>query len=298
MFVWARKETNQSLFLFDLGLCAWYVSTGDIMKEDRIALIRQMLFRGGKVSCSELTRMFDVTTATIRRDLDRLEAEGQIRRTHGGAELIRRQDQEAREIMVVPPWSSRIASCYEEKKAIAREVAVLIPDNSTVFIDSGTTIYEVAKLIAGRSNLTVISNSLRASEYLGMFPNIQLYFLGGKIAYSMLASAGIMARDCLSYFTVIDYCIISADAFSVENGMREHFMETAILKKAIIEKSNMVIAALDHTKFIKNASAPICNCSVDSIHTLVTDSGTDRENLEQLRRAGINVIVADTGRNK
>ncbi|MBO4410125.1 MAG: DeoR/GlpR transcriptional regulator [Spirochaetales bacterium] len=262
------------------------------MKNDRTAQIRQILFRDGKVSCSELVKMFDVTPATIRRDLSELEKEGQIRRTHGGAELLRRKEQEAREISVVPPWPARTYSCRKEKEAIARRISSLIPDNSTIFIDNGTTVFEVVKQITGHNNLTVISNSLRASEYLGMYPNIQVYFLGGKIAHSMLASSGIMASDCLSYFTSIDYCIVSADAFSIENGLREHFMETAILKKAIIDKSSVVIAALDHSKFGKTASAPICNCNVQDIDILVTDSAVPENILSSLREKRINVVVA------
>ena len=263
------------------------------MKNDRTAQIRQILFRDGKVSCNDLVKMFGVTPATIRRDLSELEEEGQIKRTHGGAELLRRRDQEAKEINVVPPWSARSVSCIGEKKAIAREIASIIPDNSTVFIDNGTTVFEVVKLLVNHNNLTVISNSLRASEYLGMYPNIQLYFLGGKIAYSMLASSGIMSRDCLSYFTSIDYCVVSADAFSVENGLREHFMETAILKKTVIEKSSVVIAALDHSKFGKTASAPICNCSVQDIDILVTDSEVAEEDIRALRKKNIDVRIVE-----
>ena len=263
------------------------------MKSDRTAQIRQILFRDGTVNCNDLVKMFGVTPATIRRDLSDLEKEGQVKRTHGGAELLSRRDQEAKEINVVPPWPARSVSCNKEKRAIAREIASIIPDNSTVFIDNGTTVYEVAKLLVNHNNLTVISNSLRASEYLGMYPNIQLYFLGGKIAHSMLASSGIMSRDCLSYFTSIDYCVVSADAFSVENGLREHFMETAILKKAIIDKSSVVIAALDHSKFGKTASAPICNCSVQDIDILVTDSEVAEEDIRALRKKNIDVRIVE-----
>lgn len=263
------------------------------MKNDRTAQIKQILFRDGKVNCNDLAALLNVTNATIRRDLTELEMEGQIRRTHGGAELISRLDQEAKEINIVPPWPTRTDSCRNEKEAIARRISSLIPDNSTIFLDNGTTVFEVAKQLTNHNNLTVISNSLRASEYLGMYPNIQLYFLGGKIAHSMLASSGIMASDCLTYFTSIDYCIVSADAFSIENGLREHFMETAILKKAIIDKSSVVIAALDHSKFGKTASAPICNCNVQDIDVLVTDPAVPESILSALRDKKINVIVVE-----
>lgn len=248
----------------------------------------------GKVNCNDLCDRFGISPATIRRDLNKLEEEGLIRRTYGGAELIRGRSQEAMEINTIPAWSVRQDTCAEEKKAIAREVVKMIPDNSTVFIDSGTTVFEIAKLLTNKSNLTVVSNSMRASAYLGMFPNIQLYFLGGKIAHSMLASSGIMASACLAYFTRIDYCIVSSDAFSVEDGMREHFMETAILKKALIEKSNVVIAALDHSKFGKTASAPICNCSVSDINVLVTDSDISSSDYLKLKEKNINVVIAET----
>ena len=136
------------------------------MKNDRTAQIRQILFRDGKVNCNDLAALFNVTNATIRRDLTELDMEGQIRRTHGGAELISRLDQEAKEINVVPPWPTRTNSCRTEKEAIAREISSLIPDNSTIFIDNGTTVFEVAKQLTNHNNLTVISNSLRASVHM------------------------------------------------------------------------------------------------------------------------------------
>ena len=85
--------------------------------------------------------------------------------------------------------------------------------------------------------------------------------------------------------------MVSADAFSVENGLREHFMETAILKKTVIEKSSVVIAALDHSKFGKTASAPICNCSVQDI--LVTDSEVAEEDIRALRKKNIDVRIVE-----
>lgn len=262
---------------------------GNKMKQDRLTQIKHLLMQNKRVNNNDLTEMFSVSLATIRRDLDRLEEEGVIRRFYGGAELIDGANQK-RSLEEVTPYTSRAGSNQDEKRAIAKKVVEQIPEACTVFIDNGTTVYEVAKLLTHRKDLTLLTNSLRTAVLLGSYPELHAYCIGGKIKYDMMGTAGIIASEALSFFPCVDVCILSSDAFTPSQGLRERSMETAMLKKAIVDRSRIVIAALDHTKFRANASAPICQTK--QLHIVVTDPAAPPEDVKFLRESGVEVIIA------
>lgn len=259
------------------------------MKQDRLTQIKHLLMQNQYINNNELAAAFGVSIATIRRDLDRLESEGVIRRIYGGAELIDGTNQK-RTVEEVPLYTSRADSSQLEKQAIAKKVVEKIPESCTVFIDNGTTVYEVAKLLANRKDLTILTNSLRTAVLLGSYPDLQAYCIGGIIKYDMLATAGIIASEALAFFPTIDVCILSSDGFVPSWGLRERSMETAMLKKAIVDRSKIVIAALDHTKFYATASAPICQTK--HLTTVVTDPAAPAEDVQYLRNNGVEVIIA------
>lgn len=261
------------------------------MKQDRITQIKHILMRDSKVINTELCTLLGVSLATIRRDLDQLEREGIITRFYGGARLA---DSPASSHVdnQIPRWSSRMSSNVAEKRAIAQVIASLLPNNCTVYLDSGTTLYEIAKMLVHRSDITIVTNSLHTAVMLGAYPNLQVYCVGGNVKYDMVATAGVIASSSLSFFPNIDICILSADSFIPDLGMREYSMETAILKKNILDRSQKSIVALDHTKFSITATSPVCRAK--DVNVLVTDSQTPIETIEQLRAIGINVIIANT----
>lgn len=259
------------------------------MKYDRITQIKHLLMRDQRVSNNDLAAAFGVSLVTIRRDLDQLESEGSIRRFYGGAEIIDNANLN-KPVEEVPLWLQREDKNVAEKRAIARKVVEQIPDACTVFIDSGTTAYEVAKLLVHRKGLTILTNSLRAAVLLGMYPDLQTYCIGGIIKFDMLAAAGIVASECLSFFPSIDVCVLSADAFVPSWGIRELSMETAMLKKAVVDKTKIVIVGLDHTKFSASASSPICRTK--QLDIIVTDPKTPPQTIAFLRESGVEVIVA------
>lgn len=261
------------------------------MKRDRITEIKHILMQNKQVNNNDLAAMFGVSLATIRRDLDLLEANGSIRRVYGGAEIIDTIDQK-KTIENIPLWEYRENVSSDEKRAIAKKAAEQIPNSCTVFIDSGTTAYEVAKLLLGRTDLTILTNSLRAAVLFGTYPGMHAYCIGGLIKYDMLATAGFLASQDLSFFPNIDVSIISADAFEPSWGLREQSMETAMLKKIVVEHSKSVIATLDNTKFGARASAPICRTK--EITAIVTDRTTPDSEIEYIRRLGVKVVIADS----
>ncbi|MBQ2782147.1 MAG: DeoR/GlpR transcriptional regulator [Oscillospiraceae bacterium] len=259
------------------------------MKQDRLTQIKHLLMQNQYINNNELAETFGVSIATIRRDLDRLESEGVIRRIYGGAELIDGTNQK-RTTETIPLWTSRADSSQREKQAIAKKVAEKIPEACTVFIDNGTTVHEVAKLLTNRKDLTILTNSLRTALLLGSYPDLQIYCIGGIVKYDLLGTAGIIASEALAFFPSIDVCVLSSDGFIPSWGLRECSMETAMLKKTIVDRSKIVIAALDHTKFYANASAPICQTK--QLTTVVTDPAAPPEDVKYLRDNGVEVIIA------
>jgi DeoR/GlpR family transcriptional regulator of sugar metabolism len=114
--------------------------------EDRRSTILQRLNTEGKVQVHHLSQLFNVSTETIRRDLDRLEKEGKLRKVYGGAVKIRME-------LVEPPFLKRTQMRKEEKAAIGKLAASLVEDNETIMLDNGTTTIEILPHLKDRHNL-------------------------------------------------------------------------------------------------------------------------------------------------
>ena len=260
------------------------------MGKNRIAALRRVLMTEKKVNCADLCQRFQVSMPTIRRDLDILEREGTIRRFYGGAELIDSK-KEGYLMEIVPEWDIREVASATEKHAIARKVVSLIPDNSTIFLDSGTTVYEVAKLLTQRSGLTVVTGALRNASLLGMCPNIETYCIGGNIRPNMLFATGLLAVESLSYFPTFDYYVLAADGISPYGSIHEWSTENAILKRTILSRSKTTIVVADHSKFSVSVGSSVCQ--LKDIDSIVTDNGIDPAMVSQMQSKGVNLILAD-----
>lgn len=259
------------------------------MKSDRISQIKHLLLQKKSIQNDELCRHFGVSIATIRRDLDKLEEEGFIRRFYGGAQIS--DHLPLSPLGAIEQWDTRAVTNVPEKRAMAELVAAQIPDHCTVLLDSGTTVFEVARRLIHRKNLTVLTNSLTTAAMLGACPDLQVYCIGGLIKTDMLATSGILSAECLSFFPTVDISVFSADSYVATRGIMAYSMELAMLKKAIAERSDTVIAAVDHTKF--GLSAGVTTCPTRNLHMLVTDSGAPPEDLEYTRHCGVKVLVAN-----
>ena len=208
-------------------------------------------------------------------------------RIYGGA-VPAQTDDEDKEI---PQWERRRQEGLSEKEAIALRAVERIPDNCTVYLDSGTTLYEVAKCLVGRKNLTVITNSLRISSLLGMQKDLQVYCIGGQVKVDMLVTLGMLANESISLFPHVDIAVFSADGFLPNRGLMEYSMEVALLKKSILSKTVELIAVLDSSKIGKSAN--VTTCAVSEIHTLITDASAPKNVLDAIREQNVRVIIAE-----
>ncbi len=253
------------------------------LKEERLQMILETLRDNRQVTVTELSRRFDVSEVTIRRDLRELAAQGALRRAHGGAVATAPAPPE-------PPVVQRMIQAKHCKDCIGRAAADLVSDGDSVFIGSGSTAAHVARNLVNRKELTVVTNALNIATELAAAEGVTVVVTGGMMRASELSLVGHITEQALREVRV-DKVIMGMRAISLEEGMTNDYLPEVMTDRTIIEMAPELIVVADHTKFGKVASAYIA--PVERITTLVTDPETDRETLARLREMGVHVIVAD-----
>ncbi len=234
------------------------------------------------VSVSELSERLGVSQATVRRDLDRLQEEGQLQRIHGGAILVEHAAPE-------PPVMQRTEENAEEKRRIGEAAADLVHEGDTVFIGSGTTTLEVARCLAGREDITVITNALTVINALAQEEGITLLSTGGLLRPSELSFIGHIAELALQELRP-QKVIMGIRAINLTDGLTNDYVPEVSTDRVIIRSAPEVILVADHSKFDRISTAFVA--SVTTIDKIVTDSGTSPETLRELGQKGAEVIVA------
>lgn len=232
--------------------------------EDRQAKILEVLREQNFIDLRTLTERFAVSVATARRDLVELEEAGLLRRTHGGAVSISQvaQDKtnEARSV-----WNQA------EKAAIAAVVSGMIVDGDTVILDAGTTALEVARKLAGRKGLTVISNGLDIVAELTREEGRSIYSVGGEYTATNRSFRGPLAEQFIRQFNV-DKLILNAASIDVDRGLVCTVEPVnASIARVMMEVSRRVIVAADHSKFTKSSMSVVAR--IEDVGTIVTDRG-------------------------
>jgi DeoR family transcriptional regulator, fructose operon transcriptional repressor len=227
----------------------------------------------------ELSLALGVSQATIRRDLDELEAEGYVRRVHGGVVAID-------EHRVEPHFEVKAAEAAEEKERIAtRAVAMLAPDD-TVYLDSGSTVLAAARLLRGWDRLTAVTNSLPAViELAGRGP--RLIVIGGEFRARSQALVGSLSQYLLENVHV-DRAFIGSYAVSLEDGLTTTDPAEAFTKRLVLERATQVVLLADSRKM--GGRSFVHAGPLEAVDVLVTDNGIDELIVRSLERRGITVI--------
>lgn len=263
------------------------------MKHDRQWQIKQLFLQEKQVSVKELCERFDISVETARRDLNALEQGGMVRRIYGGAVLAADGMDGLDGLVSIQPWNTRFTQNLEEKRAIAKEMLRQIPDHSTLALDSGTSVLEVAKLLYLKKGLTILTNDMRVALELSSNTDHTLYFIGGAIKKDDMITTGFLSNEFLDYFSHIDLAIVGTDGFNINIGLTDYNVEMGTLKAAMIKKASKVFVLVDHSKFSVNAFYKVCG--LDQINLVVTSSKAPRESLEILERLGTKTIIAPCG---
>jgi DeoR/GlpR family transcriptional regulator of sugar metabolism len=231
--------------------------------EQRRAEILSRLRRHGYVSVKQLAEEYQVDASTIRRDLDRMAALGQVTRSHGGATLPDEPDE--------TPYEVKVGKNVAQKRAIARAVAQLIPDGSSLLIDSGSTTLEVAQALRGHRDMTVITNDLRVAAEIANQGDVRLIVPGGEALPAVYTLASQRAVDLIQEFSV-DYAVLGADAVDPQ-GITDTNSNEVAMKRAMLQAARQVVVVADSSKFGRSALVRVTG--LDAVDLVITDDGLD-----------------------
>lgn len=250
-----------------------------MLPEVRSNKIKKLLLEKKSVMVSELAELFQVSEETARRDLRELEAEGFLRRTHGGGIL---QERVSRNIDTKDLQDIFV----ESKKIIAERVRKKIHNGDSIFIDSSTTSAFICEEIK-TMKLTIISNSIDNLKLLSKYPNISLIGLGGNLSQNGKCFVGRTAiRQLEDYY--FDLSIFSCKTLSMSEGVTDSRDDEAEIKRKVAERCNEAMLVADYSKFNKVSFVKISNYT--SIDTLVTDRLVTDEWRDFLEMNGVKVI--------
>jgi DeoR/GlpR family transcriptional regulator of sugar metabolism len=233
------------------------------------------------VRVSELSESLQVSEATIRRDLDRLQKSGKVKRVHGGAILSEKAAPE-------PPVIQRASEQSAQKNRIGKAAADLIQEGDTVFIGSGTTAAAMAQHLLGRQNITVITNSLSIINSLVQEEGITLITTGGVLRLSELSFIGHITEEALEELRP-NKVFMGIRAISLAGGLTNDFMPEVSTDRVIIQSAPEIILLADHTKF--NIISTAFVAPLTAVHKIITDTETSPATIAELREKGIDILV-------
>lgn len=258
------------------------ISPTNLLSAERHRLLIEFINNRQNVSISDVCEHFSISEATARRDLDLLAERSLIERVHGGA--VSRETRHGE-----PPVLLREKEQYQEKKRIALAASNLIDDGETVFLGSGTTVAEVAKNLANRKNITVITNSILVVNNLVEHPDITVIMLGGILRQSEFSLIGHLANEALTGLRA-DKVIMGIHSIDPQYGLTSEYMPEIVTDRAILGIGKQIIVLADHTKCGQVSVAFLA--SVNSIDILITDKAVSEKFESEIISTGVKVIKA------
>jgi DeoR/GlpR family transcriptional regulator of sugar metabolism len=243
--------------------------------------LRALIRDSGVIRVEDLCRRLKVSPATVRRDLDQLERSGAIRRVHGGAVSVEGRLDE-------PVFADKTSLAAREKRRIAEAALTFIEPGDTIYLDGGSTVLELARLLRERTNLTVVTNSLYAAHELAG-PGPRLIVIGGELRRLSQTMVGPLTRLVLHELH-LDKAFMGTIGFGLNEGLTTTDPSEAFTKKLVMDQARQVILLADSSKAGKVSFASAGGW--DNVHTLITDKQLDNDFAKQLLKLNIKLVRA------
>jgi DeoR family glycerol-3-phosphate regulon repressor len=249
-------------------------------QQEIMSLARQ----AGRVVVEELAARFSVTPQTIRKDLNELCDQRLLTRIHGGAMVSSGVENMA--------YESRRQLAEQEKRRIGARAAELIPNNSSLYVNIGTTTEEVARHLVRHEGLLVITNNIHVANILMPLPKIDVIIAGGVVRRSDGGILGEQTVDFISQFKV-DYAVIGVSAIDDDGSLLDFDYREVRAAQAIIQNARNVILVSDSMKFTR--SAPVRIGHISQVDVFVTDCAPPEPIAEICRHKGVDLEIAPGG---
>jgi DeoR family transcriptional regulator of aga operon len=252
-----------------------------MLNEERRRAILDLLTRQGRVLVAELSRQFETSQVTIRKDLEILHAHGLVHRTHGGA-------LPAREGALDDPTLREKEKLHrQEKLRIAEIAAAKVKEGQVLILDSGTTTTAIARALRSFRNLTIITNAVNiAAELAGTA--VEVILTGGTLRKNSFSLVGPIAEETLHRLSA-DLLFLGVDGFDVQSGVSTPNLLEAKVNRVMVEIARKTIAVCDSSKFGRRSLSLIAPCS--ALQEVVTDHGMSKADLRVLKQGGIEVTL-------
>ena len=253
-----------------------------MLNEERRRAILEILNKQGRVLVGELSRRFQTSQVTIRKDLEILHAHGMVHRTHGGALPARES------VLEDPTLREKEKLHHQEKLRIAEAAASKVGDGQVVILDSGTTTTAIARALRDFRNLTIVTNAVNiAAELNGTA--VEVILTGGTLRKNSFSLVGPIAEETLRRLSA-DLLFLGVDGFDVQYGLSTPNLLEAKVNRVMVEIAKRTIAVCDSSKFGRRSLSLIAPPS--AVHEIITDNGISKSDVRTLKQAGIEITLA------
>lgn len=233
---------------------------------ERREKIYDYILKSGNVTVLELSKKLNVSEVTIRKDLSFLEEQGLIDRTFGGA-IIKSP------IIKEQSYLEKEKYMTNEKHLIGKKAAEFVKPNSTIILDAGTTIMEMAKCIKDIEELKVITSNLKIALFLSNFSNIEVTMIGGKVSTKSQECMGVETCEAVEKYNV-DACFLGCDAFSIDGGFMTTNIEKMYLKCAFMKISEKSFLLTSSDKYCKKSMVKVSK--FDKLTGIIVDKQSEK----------------------
>jgi DeoR/GlpR family transcriptional regulator of sugar metabolism len=258
-------------------------------KAARHKQIKELVSSHGDASVAFLAQRLGASLNTIRRDLAQLHVEGHVHRTRGGAIF----ESESKAPLTGPNYASREREYSREKLLLGQKAAAFIDDGASIVVTGGTTMHALAIALAGKRGLQVVTNGLTVAVELEKCEDSRVFFIGGMVDFTKMATVGQAAQDLLRDL-LVDQAFVGVSGISTTSGLAMFNPQEAEINRCFIQAAKHVTVVADSTKFHSKAMFRIAG--LDKVHRLVTDDGLPDEAARAIRDLGIELVVVPAAR--
>jgi DeoR family glycerol-3-phosphate regulon repressor len=253
-----------------------------MQRDARHASIVNLVRQRGFMSIDALAQHFNVTPQTVRRDINELSDQDLVQRYHGGAGLASSVENTA--------YTTRRVQQLAEKQRIAELCAQHIPNDSSLFINIGTTNEEVARALLKHSDLRVITNNLQVASILCENPAVEVIIAGGTVRPVDRAIIGEVTSDFVAQFRV-DFGIIGISGIDSDGSLLDFDYREVRVSQTIVEHSRQVFLVADHSKFERKPMVRLGDIAM--LDAFFTDRAPPQSVLDQIEKHDVRLYVAD-----
>jgi len=248
------------------------------MLNERQNRILEILGKDNRTSVNKLSKSQNVSSVTIRQDLNFLEAEGLLKRVHGGAVLKDGDD-----------LDNRLGKNYEKKLRIAKKVASLVNEGETILIESGSANVLLARELVKIKKVTIMTTNVYIARQFRKNPQANIVILGGIYQHDSETLVGKITKACIDQVN-IHKAFIGIDGYTTEDGFTLRDMFRAEISSHIIQRAKDLFVVSDSSKFGISGLTNIC--SLQDIQHVATDNDLDTAFQDEFNQAGIDLILA------